>query len=259
MQLSFNLISHQVDNVLIHQREVDGYVNASAICKASEKDFLVYLKEESTQNFIKELSDDLRIPQDKLVIKFDGGTPELSGVYWVHPNLAIHLGQWCSPKFAVRVTNWVMQWKTNQNKTKFPYHIKRYMANLRNIPTDSWCMLGEMTISLIGPLEARGYTLPEHMLPDISTGRMFCSYLRSKGIDTNTLPTYKHMFEDGRIVKAKLYPNWLLSDFREYFSKEWLPKNAERYFKQRDPDALPYLADVIRTLTNSNNKLLKAS
>jgi hypothetical protein len=36
-------------------------------------------------------------------------------------------------------------------------------------------------------MEIMGYTLPEHMLPDISSGKMFCKWLRDvHGIDTES-------------------------------------------------------------------------
>jgi hypothetical protein len=56
------------------------------------------------------------------------------------------------------------------------------------------------------------------MLPDISPGRMFCKWLRDeKGIDTDSLRTYRYVYEDGRVVFPKLYPNEVLADFRKYF------------------------------------------
>jgi hypothetical protein len=48
-------------------------------------------------------------------------------------------------------------------------------------------------------MEEAGYTLPERMLPDISSGKMFSSLLREElGVDTEAMPYYDHHFEDGR-------------------------------------------------------------
>ena len=75
---------------------------------------------------------------------------------------------------------------------------------------------------------------------------MFCKWLRDeKNIDTDTLPTYQHRFEDGRVVDAKLYPNEVLSDFRKYFHAIWLPQKAREYFAQRDSKALSYLPKLL--------------
>jgi hypothetical protein len=70
-----------------------------------------------------------------------------------------------------------------------PYHLRRYVANQPNIPVAHFSILAEMTTLLIAPMEIMGYTLPEHMLPDISSGKMFCKWLRDvHGIDTVPTP-----------------------------------------------------------------------
>lgn len=56
----------------------------------------------------------------------------------------------------------------------YRYHLKRYTTNLQNIPMGMVAMLQEMMIGLFGPMEPRGYVLPENLLPDISQGRQFC-------------------------------------------------------------------------------------
>ena len=106
-------------------------------------------------------------------------------------------------------------------------------------------MLNELTIVLIAPLEDMGYTLPDHMVPDISEGKMFSKFLRSKGIETATMLTYKHDYEDGRIVDGRLYPISVLAAFRQHFYEVWLPKRALEYFEERDPKALPYLQKLL--------------
>ena len=87
-----------------------------------------------------------------------------------------------------------------------------------------------------------GYNLPENMVPDISEGRMFCGWLRKeKEIEPNDFPTYKHYYADGRVVLAKLYPNYLLEDFRRHFHEVWIPKRMVSYFAERDAKALPFI------------------
>ncbi|WP_426608636.1 hypothetical protein [Bradyrhizobium sp. McL0616] len=60
------------------------------------------------------------------------------------------------------------------------------------LPRDAhFSVLTEMTQLLIAPVELMGYTLLEHMLPDISHGKMFCKWLReAHGIDTDVVPTF---------------------------------------------------------------------
>src|SRR5262245_25963191 len=119
----------------------------------------------------------------------------------VHPHVAIHLAQWLSPRFAVRVSQWVYDWmtETGRQKAELPFHLRRYMANINNVPVGHFSALTEMTITLIAPLDALGYALRESLWPDISEGKMFANWLRQEyGIETNDLPSYKHEFEDGR-------------------------------------------------------------
>jgi hypothetical protein len=256
MQLA--LITHKIENDLVLQRASDGYVNATAMCKASGKLIGDYGRLQSTQAFLKELSLATGLSVAELVIVVKGGEPEMQGT-WVHPDVAINLGQWCSPKFAVAVSGWVREWLTGKAKPEgLPYHIQRYVANRSEIPASHFSMLNEMIFSLIGPLEMAGYTLPEDMIPDISTGRMFCKWLREKkGIDTDALPTYRHVYADGRIVPAKLYPNEVLADFREYFNNDWLPNRATKYFAERDANALPHLPKLLTPKVDGEIKMLK--
>jgi hypothetical protein len=133
-------------------------------------------------------------------------------------------------------------------KAELPYHLRRYIANHQRVPMGHFSVLTEMTQTLIAPLEMMGYTLPEHMVPDISQGRMFCKWLREKhGINTDVLPVYLHSYEDGRVVQAKAYPEKLLAQFRQHFREEWLPFKALQYFRERDPDALQFLPKLLPT------------
>jgi hypothetical protein len=156
-----------------------------------------------------------------------------------------------SPEFAVKVSKWVFDWLSEASprpRAALPYHLRRYVANAQNVPIGHFSILTELTQTLIAPLELMGYTVPEKMMPDISQGQMFCKWLRDKcGIDTDTLPTYTHVYEDGRRIKAKAYPEKLLATFRQHFREEWLPVKAIPYFKDRDPLALPFLPKLLPT------------
>ena len=174
-----------------------------------------------------------------------GGRFDRQGT-WVHPQVAVNLATWLSPKFAVMVSKWVYDWMSSGGASPaatLPFHIRRYVADQRNVPAGHFSVLTEMILGLIGPMEAEGYTLPESMWPDISQGLMFAKWLRdAKGVDTASLPTYTHEFEDGRKpCQPKAYPNSLLADFRAHLTNVWIPERAIRYFEERDPAALPYL------------------
>ena len=212
------------------------------MCRAAGKLWADYNRLGYTDAFQKALSADMGIPISGLIQSVRGGDPRLQGT-WVHPQVAVHLAQWLSPQFAVQVSKWVYEWLSAPSGAKgFSYHLRRYTENIQNLPYGHWSMLQEMMIGLIGPMEARGYILPENMLPDISQGRMFCKFLRDvHGVDTDNLPKYHHQFEDGRVVSANAYPNALLPAFRAHFFEVWMPLKATEYFASRDPVALEYL------------------
>jgi hypothetical protein len=102
-------IPHRIDDFVIHQRKPDGYFNATAMCQAVGKLFADYRRTEPTQEFLRELSSVMGLPITGLIKVIQGGPPHLQGT-WVHPDVAIHFAQWCSPKFAVAVTRWVREW-----------------------------------------------------------------------------------------------------------------------------------------------------
>src|SRR5690349_6755684 len=133
-QLTLSLIPHEVDGQLVHQRAVDGYVNATSMCQAVGKKFNDYSRLATTHQFLEELASDTGIPVSQLVVSQKGNTSSYQQGTWVHPDVAINLGQWCSPKFAVAVAKWVREWMTGKVRGgKLPYHIERYMANRKGI------------------------------------------------------------------------------------------------------------------------------
>lgn len=255
--IQLSLIPHAIEQTIIMQRASDGYVNATAMCKAAKKEWSHYKELVSTKAFIDELSSALGISGDGLIDSIVGGVPQLQGT-WVHPQVAIHLAQWLSPKFAVLVSKWVFEWMTGGAKNNIPYHLQRYIANRANIPHTHFSVLNELIFGLIAPMESNGYTLPETMVPDISQGRMFAKWLREiKNMDPNNFPTYTHKYEDGREVQARLYPNELLADFRKHFNEVWLPQRAHGYFKDKDPKALPHLNRVLALNEGFKKKALE--
>lgn len=164
--------------------------------------------------------------------------------------LAINLAQWLSPRFAVKVSQWVTEWQQGHSKAVMPAHIERYMMNRAKIPYTHFSMLNELVLNLIAPLEHAGYTLPQSLVPDISEGRLFCKWLREeKGVEPNDFPTYQHEYPDGRVVDAKLYPIELYEDFRKHFHEIWLPTRAPVYFAERDAKALTFIETLLLPTT----------
>lgn len=244
-QLPLPLVQYELEHEPIYQRVKDGYVSATAMCKAAGRAWADYNRLGSSIAFQNALSADMGIPISELVQSVKGGSPNLQGT-WVHPQVAIHLAQWLSPEFAVKVTKWVFDWMSGKIPGgNLPYHLRRYMANMTNVPAGYFSILNEVTLALIAPLEQMGYTLPQNMIPDISLGRLFSGWLRENGYDPDSMPRYNHTYEDGRVVDARAYPKALRSKFERYFVEEWMHKKALPYFKPRDAEALPYLENLL--------------
>lgn len=245
-QFSLALIPHRVQDSIVEQRAADGYINATAMCKTAGKLIADYTRLKSTKEFLSELESDMGIPISQLIQVLKNGYTGEQGT-WVHPQVAIHLAQWLSPKFAVMVSKWVLDWMSGKGRpSKLPYHLERHLLNAHKIPNGYFSVLQEMTNILIGPLEVRGFQLPDNMLPDISMAKMLCAELRAQhGIDTNTLPKYQHTFPDGREVSANLYPNQYLPAFRALVSDKWLTEKAAGYFSKRAPEALPLIDQML--------------
>lgn len=250
-QYSLTLIPHQVKNAVVDQRASDGYINATALCKAAGKLFNDYTRLESTKAFLAVVSEKTGIPvikQKQSLIEVRQGSPDTGGGSWVHPKIAINLGQWLSPEFAYQVAEWVENWmsgKAPQIKpgASLPHHLYRYLANDSKVPPDHFSILQETGLGLYGPLHMVGFDVPKGWVPDISVGRMFCAYLReTHNINTDALQSYTHDYLDGRIVPGvKLYPLDLLPIYRQWFHRVWLPINGVKYFKSKDKGCLAYL------------------
>lgn len=67
MQTQIMLILHKIEDTLINQRAIDGYVNATAMCKAVGKQFNDYTRLGPTKAFLAELAIETGIPVSQLI------------------------------------------------------------------------------------------------------------------------------------------------------------------------------------------------
>ncbi len=254
-QMSLQLIHHKVNEVAIDQRHTDGYINATAMCKAAGKKWSHYWERPQTQEFIVELASDAGIPASELIQTLKGGIVQGT---WVHPQVSIHLAQWLSAKFAVMVSKWVYDWMNGVNapvaSSSLPDYFNRYLINKPKIPVGYFSILQMTTMELAGPLQQLGYTAPGGMTMDISVGLHYCKHLRKDlDIDPETFEGYLHEWGSARPpVFARLYPNSLLEDFYIWFAAKYLAQHAKSYFGKKDKAALAFL-DKMPTLAAPPN------
>ena len=242
-QLELQLIPHEAQGLTIAQRGRDGYINATALCQAAGKKWSHYAGNTNTKEFIAELATDAGIPATELIQSLSGGI--IQGT-WVHPQVAIHLAQWCSPKFAVMVSKWVYDWMSGKNKpaaAKLPDYFNRYVINNPKIPVGFFSILQMTAMDLFGPLHHTGFDFPAGWTPDISVGLQFCKYLRNDhAYATTQFQQYPHEYCDGRpAVMANLYPDSLLAIYKNWFATVYLPTHMPEYVKRKDASLLPQL------------------
>jgi hypothetical protein len=115
------IIVHSANGLQIGQRREDGYINATQMCKAHNKEWRYYWRLPSTQEYVNALALDLGVPvivnnptcknyTSALVVTFRGGNSQQGT--WVHPEVAVDLAAWISVEFRILVNRWVREWMT---------------------------------------------------------------------------------------------------------------------------------------------------
>lgn len=118
-----------LNDIIVLARE-DGFINATALCKAGGTNFANWYRLDKTKELIKFLENDLAIhgipgienksdiqnhissevgiPTSQLIDIKKGGNSSTQGS-WIHPDLAVQLAQWISTEFAVQVSRWIRE------------------------------------------------------------------------------------------------------------------------------------------------------
>ena len=120
-----NLIFHNANDQAIAQRTSDGFISATAMCKAAGKKWNDYFRLDSTQEYLQALSEDLGLaiivnnpetglPASALVETFKGGNSQQGT--WIHHEVAVDLGKWLSPQFRILVNRWVVEWMSGSSQ-----------------------------------------------------------------------------------------------------------------------------------------------
>lgn len=88
-------LSRSWNGTPITRRTTDGYVNATAMCKANGKRWANYRQTDRAWEYAEALSAETGIPASQLVQARHGNET------WVHPKVAVDLARWISADFAV--------------------------------------------------------------------------------------------------------------------------------------------------------------
>lgn len=87
---NYEYLAREVNAIEIDQRISDGYINATALCKANGKMIGHYLEIGPTKECLKELERSVGLTIDVLVSKVMTGCNESRGT-WCHPYVVISL------------------------------------------------------------------------------------------------------------------------------------------------------------------------
>jgi len=131
------------------------------------------------------------------------------------------------------------------NRLETPNFVIRFNDNWERTDKGYFSVISELFIRLYGKFEQAGYKIPnkafdgKEIRPDVSVGKMFANFLRANHSEySNDYKMYSYIFPNGIKVKARQYKNNLLPLFISYIYGHWIPTQAERYFKLRDPITL---------------------
>ncbi len=248
------LVEHDYNATPVPQRSTDGYINATAMCRAAGKDWFDYSCLKTTQAFIQALSLETGIPGLKLMQSIRGGR---GGGTYVHPQVAVHLAQWLSPEFAVQVSKWVFDWLSEKRGDNKPFKLMRRAAMAaRNCPRTHFSVIREMASYLHTDLEIIGYVMPDYgtngaeIQPDISLGLCFMNWLKRNRPELVELREfYDHEFSDQRGTRqASCYPNSMRQVFFDFMAEDWVVNKFPAYIQSRDPEALPIIRQMLPEL-----------
>jgi hypothetical protein len=235
------LVPHTYQGAVIQQRINDGYINATAMCKASGKLLADYTRLQTTKEFLAELSGSMGIPIDLLVRTVVTGPNELRGT-WVHPQVAIHLAQWVSAKFAVQVSEWVFEWITGQtrNGDAWKQFQDRVSLVYDSVPTGYFCIFKEIA-DLFATMFHHGINPGTKMVLDISVGWQWGShwavnkFADKHGERMKFGHYYPQYFPQSASNPQDIwcYPEEALPEFRRWMRDVYIPHKMPPYLQDQ--------------------------
>ncbi len=115
-----SLVVRTWNDTPIARRSIDGYVNATAMCRANGKEWFGYVRTDRAKEYISALEASLQGSPQKsgdLIQVIGTGSNESRGTY-VHPRLAVDLARWINPEFAVWMDGWLLEELERQAQQK---------------------------------------------------------------------------------------------------------------------------------------------
>ncbi len=235
------LVPHSYQGAVIQQRLNDGYINATAMCKAAGKEWANYHQNGATKDFLVALQRSLGIPRDQIVQSIMTGSNEARGT-WVHPQVAINLAQWVSGEFAVLVSEWVFEWLSGRSRSDKVWQQFQDRVSLvyDNVPAGYFCIFREIA-DVFATLFSRGVDPGTRMILDISVGLHWGNHWRKEGLAdhfgerANFHHYYPKMFSQSwsNPQLAACYPEDALPTFRRWMREVYIPQKMPTYLRDQ--------------------------
>lgn len=226
------LIPHDYQGQVITQRSRDGYINATAMCRATGKPWSEYRRHTKTVEFFEALALDMGISQTQLALTIygtPGGDARNQGT-WVHPQVAVHLAQWLSPQFAVKVSRWVTDWLSGRAKNEDAWQQFKDRISLTHssVPAGYFCIFHE-TASVYASLIESGVNPGTRMILDISAGLHWGNHWRDQSLAARYGHAMKfdHYYPDyfpqsmSNPQRPWCYPDAALQEFRRWLRQTY--------------------------------------
>jgi len=233
------LVPHTYQGSLIQQRAADGYINATAMCKAAGKLWADYNRLAATQAFLAALSSDMGIPISEIVQSIRGGDTALQGT-WVNPQVAVHLAQWLSPEFAVKVSQWIVEWMSGKRPSDRVWRQFEDRVSLvyDNVPVGYFCVFQQIA-DLFASMISNGADFGTKMILDGSVGCCWGPHWTKTNLEAQFGPRMKfdHHYPSyfpqawSNPQDAWCYPEDALPTFRRWLRDFYIPQKMPAYLK----------------------------
>lgn len=263
------LVSRSWNGTPISRRTTDGYVNATAMCKANGKRWNNYFERDSASSYLETLSSVTGIPVTGfggLVQVRQGGAAQGT---WIHPRVAIDLARWISPSFAVWMDGWFLDElekrtagtagsapKQGQIESWRHFH-DRIDITHSSVPSGYFCVFQE-SAPMIVPMIRADVIVSDQVVPDISVGLVWGNYWKDNNLHLKygDRISYDHNYPDyypqakSNPQRSYAYPDAALGEFRSWLRKSYIEVNLPNYIlRQYKSGKLPQ---------ESASKVLKA-
>ena len=205
----------------ISRRTTDGYVNATAMCKANGKQWNDYWRTDRATAYLEALCTETGIPVSSLCLSLKGGSNQGT---WVHPQVAIDLARWINAPFAVWMDGWFLEQFENTQKQKAEPQPAISGANILNLLKESVDFIKEL-----GCLEDRDRILFSDLARN-NAMRVNSDFLLPPGDEEITISdAYLELFQ-------KNLPRNQMSNVGKFVAQKYRVE-----FKQEPPTRIQYV------------------